>query len=59
MNISRVHAYAGPELPGINRDMNTTQNVSTGEQISKVKAAEIMFGTGSKQHLAAIARFGK
>lgn len=39
--------------------MNTTQNVSTGEQISKAQAAAIMFGTGSKQHLAAIARFGK
>lgn len=25
----------------------------------KIRNAEVMFGTGSRQHLAAIARFGK
>lgn len=30
-----------------------------GGQISKADAAAVMYGQGSKQHLAAIKRFGK
>jgi hypothetical protein len=33
--------------------------MTTTQQISRVEAAERMFGTGSPQHLAAIKRWGK
>ena len=36
----------------------TVTNVSTGKQISRVDAAAKMYGTGSKQHLAAKKRWG-
>lgn len=35
-----------------------TTQTDGGEQISRTRAAEVMFGTGSPQHLKAIERFG-
>lgn len=37
----------------------TTVPTETGGRISKADAAAVMYGKGSKQHLAAIKRFGK
>ena len=39
--------------------MAATTQTATGGQIDRIAAAEIMYGTGSKQHLAAIKRWGK
>lgn len=50
-----------PNPKGINQSKKggpTVTNVSTGKQISRVDAAAKMYGTGSKQHLAAKKRWG-
>jgi len=50
-----------PNPKGINQYSKggpTVTNVSTGKQISRVDAAAKMYGTGSKQLLAAKKRWG-
>jgi hypothetical protein len=55
------HPINGIDNLGIGGIVNlmNIKNYSAKDQAAKIRNAEIMFGTGSRQHLAAIKRFSK